>query len=272
MVWSFLTLITSFLQSLQGRNKSASEWELKTAEKANQRLQHILRPHFLQRMKNEEFSKCLPEKKDYVVWTHLSDTQRYLYERYIDDSGKVAAVLCGDTRSPLEAITYLKKLCDHPDLVSNRKQALNATIRESGKLDTLVNLVENLHNEGHKCLIFSPSTKILDIIQGVLSSKLVVARIDGSTNGKLRQSIVDDFNKEGSDKNALLLSTKAAGCGLNLTAADRVIIFSPSWNPADDSQAVDRCYRIGQTKDVDVFRFITAGTVEGMFHFISCLK
>lgn len=224
-------------------------------------MQNILKPHFLQRRKDEEFSKCLPEKKEFVVWTHLSELQRELYEKYLVDGGKVAAVLSGETRSPLEAITYLKKLCDHPLLISDANISKSLVINNSGKLNTLIHLVNSLQNEGHRCLIFSPSTKILDIIESVLEIKL--ERIDGNTKGKDRQYIVDEFNKTDSDIRALLLSTKAAGCGLNLTGASRTIIFSPSWNPADDSQAVDRCYRIGQKKNVVVYRFITAGTVEG---------
>lgn len=215
-------------------------------------------------MKNAEFAKCLSKKQEFVVWTHLSDRQRQLYETYIADSGKVSAVLTGEVRSPLEAITHLKKLCDHPLLVSNDKVSEQSIVKESGKLETLVQLVDSFRRDGHKCLIFSPSTKILDIIESVLSIKS--ARIDGSISGKARQSLVDKFNEEYSDIKAMLLSTKAAGCGLNLTSADRAIIFSPSWNPADDSQAVDRCYRIGQMKNVVVYRFITAGTVEGKYH------
>lgn len=214
-------------------------------------------------MKDTEFSQGLPIKEELVVWTHLSDKQREMYEKYIVDSGKVHAVLSGETRSPLEAITYLKTLCNHPSLVTDGTLCEKSVIKDSGKLETLVQLVNYLRDDGHRCLIFSPSTKMLDIIESVLAVRM--ARIDGSTKGKDRQTIVDIFNSTHSDIDALLLSTKAAGCGLNLTAADTAIIFSPSWNPADDSQAVDRCYRIGQSKNVTVYRFITAGTVEGVY-------
>ncbi len=185
-------------------------------------------------MKNEEFAKCLPKKKEYVVWSHLSDTQRKLYESYLIDSGKVSAVLSGETRSPLEAITYLKKLCDHPSLIADSTRIDQSDLINSGKLDLLCFIVQNLRRTGHRCLIFSPSTKMLDIIEATL--KVNLARIDGSTKGRDRQRLVDEFNSEGSYYDAMLLSTKAAGVGLNLTGADRAIIYSPSWNPADDSQ------------------------------------
>jgi SNF2 family DNA or RNA helicase len=216
-------------------------------------------------MKNAEFAKCLPKKTELVVWAHLSHVQRELYESYLVDGGQVSAVLSGETRSPLQAITYLKKLCDHPSLVTDEHARRGSELNKSAKLDILLQLMKSLRKDGHRCLIFSPSTKILDIIEVSLSQTIKLARIDGSTKGKDRQSIVDNFNREGSVIDAMLLSTKAAGIGLNLTSADSAIIFSPSWNPADDSQAVDRCYRIGQRKDVVVYRFITAGTVEGEY-------
>jgi len=224
----------------EGRNKNASFHTLRLATKANKEVQAKLRPHFLQRMKNSEFKHCLPVKKELVVWTHLSDVQRRLYDNYVVDGGKVAAILSGEMSSPLEAITWLKKLCDHPSLVNQEAASSNPeTLRSSSsKLDILVYLVSRLIKSGHRCLIFSPSTKILDIMEKVLPMKL--GRIDGSTKGKDRQAIVDRFNQDETSYDALLLSTKAAGVGLTLTGADRAIIFSPSWNPADDSQAVDR--------------------------------
>jgi SNF2 family DNA or RNA helicase len=229
-----------------GRSKDATKHTLRIAEKANKDLQEKIRPHFLQRMKNAEFKDCLPVKKELVVWAHLSNTQREMYESYVVDGGKVAAILSGEMSSPLEAITWLKKLCDHPSLVNkeieHRSLDNDVLRRSSAKLNILIHLVRRLNKSKHRCLIFSPSTKMLDIIQMVLPLKL--GRIDGSTKGKDRQSIVDNFNKKDSKFDALLLSTKAAGVGLTLTGADRAIIFSPSWNPADDSQAVDRCAKL----------------------------
>jgi Superfamily II DNA/RNA helicases, SNF2 family len=224
----------------EGRNKNATFHTLKIASKANDELQAKLRPHFLQRMKNTEFKNCLPVKKELVVWLHLSDLQRKLYDDYVVDGGKVAAILSGDISSPLEAITWLKKLCDHPSLVSPENDSSDPEILKtnSSKLHVLIYLVLRLKRSNHRCLIFSPSTKMLDIMEKVLPVKL--GRIDGSISGKSRQAIVDKFNNDESSFDALLLSTKAAGVGITLTGADRAIIFSPSWNPSDDSQAVDR--------------------------------
>ena len=225
-----------------GRSKDATRHTLRLAEKANKELQEKLRPHFLQRMKNSEFKDLLPVKKELVVWTHLSNLQREKYQNYVVDGGKIAAILSGEISSPLVAITWLKKLCDHPSLVDKEGGTFSldpdTLINNSSKLNVLVNLVQRLKRSKHRCLIFSPSTKMLDIMEKVLPLKL--GRIDGSTKGKDRQGIVDLFNQDDESFDALLLSTKAAGVGLTLTGADRAIIFSPSWNPADDSQAVDR--------------------------------
>jgi hypothetical protein len=254
-----------------GRNKNASPWTIEIAEKANNELQLTLRPFFLQRMKQDFLMEQLPTKRELVVWTHLSFKQRKMYETYVEKGDKVASVLAGEVKSPLEAVTWLKKLSGHPLLVESTGQYDRAVLvdsrkpedllRESAKLEVLVALVERLQRAGNRILIFSQSTRMLDIIERVLC-QVRFSRIDGSTKGKDRQMLVDSFNSEGSNLDVMLLSTKAAGLGLTLTGADRAVIYDPSWNPAEDSQAVDRCYRIGQTKDVTVYRLISAGTVE----------
>ena len=250
-----------------GRLKASTVWTIRTAEKANKELQAKLRPHFLQRLKSKEFKEELPTKTELVVWTALSERQRSMYDSFLR-SGMVASVLSGETASPLEAITWLKKLCGHTSLVDTaersriREGGTDNLVRGSSKLLVLHDLLIHLKQSGHRALIFSQSTKMLDIIQRAIQDKIQTDRIDGKTREKDRQCAVDRFNQDGSDMDAMLLSTKAAGIGLTLTGADRAIIFDPSWNPADDAQAVDRCFRIGQTKNVTVYRFICAGTVE----------
>ena len=251
-----------------GRQRNADKRMLQISERANADLQELLRPHFLQRMKTELGSK-LPRKEEFVVWTHLSPKQRRLYETYV--SGEhVASVLAGDVTSPLEAVTWLKKLCGHPLLVEYSAANIQVEIEKSdplvlvsnsAKLDVLATLMKHLSSDGHRTLIFSQSTKTLDIIQRTLQG-ITISRIDGSTKEKDRQRLVDEFNAPASTVDAMLVSTKAGGLGLTLTGADRAIIFDPSWNPAEDSQAVDRCYRIGQQRNVQVFRLIASGTVE----------
>jgi SNF2 family DNA or RNA helicase len=248
----------------RGRNKDATESNLLTAEQKNKQLQTALEPHLLQRLKEIEIKDILPWKKELVVWTHLSASQRHLYEKYLVDSGQVTAVLSGEKNSPVEAITWLKKLCAHPCLV-DEQMAESCTdslqfLKHSAKLQVLVDLVHRLNKSGHRFIIFSQSTKMLDIIEQVVP--LSLARIDGQTK-KNRQAIVDCFNIANSPFDGMLVSTRAGGVGLTLTGADRAIIYDPSWNPSDDMQATDRIYRIGQEHNVTIYRFIAAGTVEG---------
>lgn len=183
----------------------------------------------------------LPTKRELVVWTHLSRKQREMYEAYVGGD-RVQEVLRGEVKSPLEAITWLKKLCGHPLLVEitganqyDRVQHVdsrysNDLVRESAKLQVLIDLVDRLRKSGHRTLIFSQSTRMLDIIDRVLTG-FRLSRIDGSTKGKVRQQLVEEFNDETSRVDAMLLSTKAAGLGLTLVGADRVIVYDPSWNP-----------------------------------------
>jgi DNA excision repair protein ERCC-6 len=255
----------------EARSADATSHVMRIGEKANSELQEKLRPYFLQRLKIDFLADKLPKKRDFVIWTHLSKRQRSLYSEYVDSGDSaVADVLSGISTSPLEAVTWLKKLCGHPILVEQNRhesfESLDAMDPEelktqSSKLQVLDALIERLRRKGHRTLVFSQSTKMLDIIERVLQ-RVKLARIDGSTKERDRQRFVDMFNSDHTDIEVMLLSTKAAGIGLTLTGADRAIIYDPSWNPAEDSQAVDRCYRIGQTKEVAVFRFITAGSVE----------
>jgi hypothetical protein len=255
------------------RHKDACDSDISHGERASKELQEMLRPFFLQRLKIDFLRDRLPIKRELVIWTHLSAKQRNLYQNYISSNESVASILSGETSTPLEAITWLKKLCGHPLLGGKKSDGdfSNAVlvtdpsdlVEQSAKLEILVSLIQRLRQAGHKSLIFSQSTKMLDIIQRVLGSKQInLGRIDGNTKERDRQRLVDIFNSGKSAIDAMLLSTKAAGVGLTLIGADRAVIYDPSWNPAEDAQAVDRCYRIGQRSEVTVYRLIAAGTVE----------
>lgn len=252
------------------RSKNATKFEIEAGLKANQELQQKLKPFLLQRLKVDYMAEDLPTKKDFVVWTHLSPKQRDLYSEYVNaKDSAVADVLSGLVTSPLEALSWLKKLCGHPALVAPKdfsggtNLSPSELMRDSSKLQVLDRFVEDLCTKGHRILVFSQSTKMLDIIEKVLRVRVKeLSRIDGKTKEKDRQRLVDMFNAKGSPTQVMLLSTGAGGVGLTLTGADTAIVYDPSWNPAEDSQAVDRCYRIGQDKAVTVYRFIAAGTVE----------
>ena len=251
------------------RDKFASQREIEHGQRVNEELQGVLSQYFLQRLKVDYLMDRLPKKTEVVVWTHLSKEQRNLYEDFTSQ-------MCSSLTSPdeaeedskggmkvLEAITWLKKLCGHPLLIQDGDSSLDndSIVNQSAKLKILLHLVSALCSEDHRILVFSQSTKMLDVIESVLQG-LQVSRIDGQTKEKDRQRLVDEFNDLNSSQQVMLLSTKAAGVGLTLCGADRVVIYDPSWTPAEDSQAVDRCYRIGQTREVVCYRLIAAGTVE----------
>ncbi|XP_038058939.1 DNA excision repair protein ERCC-6-like [Patiria miniata] len=239
----------------------------------------------------------LTRKNDFVIWLSLTEAQIKIYQDFI--SLDQVKELLMTSRSPLVELTILKKLCDHPRLLPARaciqlglerpdttwadedddqetprskNQTSNAAIQaisddvlmmESCKLQFLIRLLTNLRQEGHRTLVFSQSRKMLDIIEKVLNNQnFQVMRLDGTiTKLEDREKRITSFQRN-NDLSVFLLTTQVGGVGLTLTGADRVVIFDPSWNPATDSQAVDRVYRIGQTRSVVIYRLITCSTVE----------
>ncbi|KYQ91721.1 SNF2-related domain-containing protein [Tieghemostelium lacteum] len=218
------------------------------------------------------------QKNDFIVWSKLAEPQISLYETFLQ-SDEVKNAL-NKTKSPLASLTVLKKICDHPLLLHHEMQSCNSDdmkmvldkvgenqsikslINNSGKMQILADLLPNLHKEGHRVLIFSQSVKMLDAIQDLLKHlSLTFLRIDGSiTSTKERQKKIDKYNSD-SSYFCFILTIQVGALGINLTSADRVIIFDPSWNTVDN-QAVDRVYRIGQKRNVVVYRLITCGTIE----------
>jgi len=226
----------------------------------------------------------LKRKNDLIVWTYLSAVQEDIYRQFI--SLDHIKELLMTTRSPLAELNIMKKLCDHPRLFSAAAIAKlgldsgragdeqndvgsiadvpdDTLVAESGKLVFLFALLERLRDEGHRTLVFAHYRKVLDIIQRILGNRgFKVMRLDGTvTQLAERERLITRFQTD-SSYSVFLLTTQVGGVGITLTAADRVVIYDPSWNPATDAQAVDRAYRIGQTDNVVIYRLITCGTVE----------
>lgn len=159
-------------------------------------------------------------------------------------------------------------------VVTHRENKVQELIEKSSKFEFLMQLLPNLYEEKHRVLLFSMSAKMLDLLELIIKARHPTwkfVRIDGSVDEQARHRKIEQFNKDSSIF-LFLLTTKTGGVGLNLTgtfpihssyevAADRAVILDPAWNNIDD-QAVDRIYRIGQTKNVVVYRFITSGTIE----------
>lgn len=224
-------------------------------------LRDLLAPYILRRVKTD-VAKELPPKTEIALPIELKGAQRDLYE-----SIRVAAHadvrslikkkgLAGSTLSILSALTKLRQVCCDPrlvDLESARK------VEGSVKTSALFELLHKQLGEGHRVLIFSQFTSMLELIaQGLKERGIGFVKLTGSTND--RQALVDDF--EAGKVPIFLISLKAGGTGLTLTSADTVIHYDPWWNPAIQAQATDRAYRIGQKKPVFVYRLFVAGSVE----------
>ncbi|EOB00862.1 Putative DNA repair and recombination protein RAD26-like, partial [Anas platyrhynchos] len=198
---------------------------------------------------------------------------RFSYLTILQKVANHAALLQTDNASKQQE-AHIKRVCSEvfssfPDFVQLSKDAAFETISDpkySGKMKVLQQLLNHFRKNKDKVLLFSFSTKLLDVLeQYCMASGLDYRRLDGNTKSEDRMRIVREFNKN-QEINICLVSTMAGGLGLNFVGANVVILFDPTWNPANDLQAIDRAYRIGQCKDVKVFRLISLGTVEEMMY------
>jgi SNF2 family DNA or RNA helicase len=204
-----------------------------------------------------EVVKELPPRTDVVLRCTLDEQERALYESVRAAAQKeVVEQLAGggSVLAALEALLRLRQACCHRALLPGQ------TANRSSKLDLLFERLDEALSEGHKALVFSQWTSLLDLIEPHLESrKLPFARLDGSTPD--RGAVVRKF-QEDPQVGVMLLSLKAGGVGLNLTAADHVFLLDPWWNPAAEDQAADRAHRIGQERPVLVHRLVASDSVE----------
>jgi superfamily II DNA or RNA helicase len=229
-------------------------------EESRRLLAHALRPFILRRTK-QQVARELPEKTEQTVLCELEPDERQQYEdlrRHYRDSllERVARQGMGRARMHvLEALLRLRQAACHPGLLDP-----SLAEKSSSKLDALLERLDEVREEGHKALVFSQFTSLLAIVRRHLDEAGVrYAYLDGATRD--RQERVEEFQND--DRCELfLISLKAGGLGLNLTAAEYVFLLDPWWNPAVEAQAVDRAHRIGQTRPVFAYRLIAKGTVE----------
>jgi len=232
------------------------------------RLHTVLRPFMLRRVK-KDVAKSLPPKQETKLYIGLTQMQQDWYVKILQKDASNLNKLGGpDRNSLLNVLMQLRKVCNHPYLFDGAEDGPpyidGPHIWEnSGKMQLLHKFLPKLKDRGSRVLIFCQMTRVLDILEDYI--RLIgyeYCRIDGNTEGDRRDSQMDEFNAEGSKKFIFLLSTRAGGLGINLATADTVILYDSDWNPQVDLQAMDRAHRIGQTKTVNVYRFITEGTVE----------
>ncbi|MEZ4654976.1 MAG: DEAD/DEAH box helicase [Candidatus Eisenbacteria bacterium] len=225
-----------------------------------ERLSRGVRPFVLRRTK-EQVATDLPSRSELVLECNLTGAQRRFYERLrrhyqasllerVDRDGWDKSRM-----QVLEALLRLRQAACHPGLIDATRRS-----EPSAKLDVLLSRLEELLAEGHKALVFSQFTRFLGIVRAELTARGIVHEyLDGQTRD--RADRVRRF-QESSDVGVFLISLKAGGVGLNLTAADYVFLLDPWWNPAVEAQAIDRAHRIGQTKPVLAYRVVAHRTVE----------
>ncbi|MFV3405888.1 SNF2-related protein [Pseudomonas sp. NY15463] len=231
----------------------------------SERLQHLasrIRPFLLRRTK-EQVATELPAKTEMIHWVELSDAQRDTYEAVrvaMDKKVRDEIARNGASRSQiviLDALLKLRQVCCDLRLVKGEETKGN--FADKGKLASLLEMLDELLSERRKVLLFSQFTSMLALIEAELIKRGIrYSLLTGDTRD--RRAPVQQFQH--GDSQVFLISLKAGGTGLNLTAADTVIHYDPWWNPASENQATDRAYRIGQDKPVFVFKLITRGTVE----------
>ncbi|KAK0608536.1 hypothetical protein LWI29_032098 [Acer saccharum] len=228
------------------------------------RLHHVIRP-FILRRKKDEVEKYLPGKSQVILKCDMSAWQKAYYHQ-VTDVGRVGLDSgTGKSKSLQNLSMQLRKCCNHPYLFVGeynmwRKEEI---VRASGKFELLDRLLPKLHRSGHRVLLFSQMTRLMDILEIYLKlNDFNFLRLDGSTKTEERGTLLKQFNAPDSPYFMFLLSTRAGGLGLNLQTADTVIIFDSDWNPQMDQQAEDRAHRIGQKKEVRVFVLVSVGSIE----------
>ncbi|KAF4550886.1 DNA repair protein rhp26-like protein [Elsinoe fawcettii] len=249
----------------QGGYANASNLQVETAMKCAETLKETISPYLLQRFKVDVASD-LPKKSERVLFCKLTKLQRDAYEFFLE-SEEMKSIMSGK-RQALYGVDILRKICNHPDLTEHKTLSIKEGYNygnplKSGKMQVVKALLEIWKKNGHKTLLFAQHRIMLDILQSFVASLpgFRFRRMDGNTSIKDRQDLVDEFNNN-PDLHVFLLTTKVGGLGVNLTGADRVIIYDPDWNPSTDIQARERAWRLGQKREVEIYRLMTAGTIE----------
>merc|ERR1719313_2330221 len=229
-------------------------------------LHRLLRPFLLRRLK-VEVEKSLPPKRETILKVGMSEMQRKWYTQVMQKDLDVING-SGERSRLLNIVMQLRKCCNHPYLFQGAEPGPPFTtdmhlIENAGKMVLLDKLLPKLQEKGSRVLVFSQMTRLLDILEDyMLFRGHQYCRIDGNTSGVVRQEAIDAYNCECSEKFIFLLSTRAGGLGINLATADTVILYDSDWNPQVDLQAMDRAHRIGQKKEVHVYRFCSENSIE----------
>ena len=239
------------------------------------RFHQVLRPFLLRRVKKEVEAE-LPNKVEFLIKVELSSWQKIVYNQIdekqclaLDPSlGKVGK------KTLMNMMMQKRKICDHPYLFLDGGFEVNEDlIRASGKFEVLDRILPKLIRAGHRMLIFTQMTRLMDIFEIFFEFRRIkYLRLDGTTKHEDRVDRIDLFNRPDSEYSVFILSTRAGGLGLNLQSADTVIFVDSDWNPQMDRQAQDRAHRIGQKREVRVYRLVTNTETEEAILSKACFK
>ena len=253
--WDLMKIVNSVGVSFKAISKGLEQHQIVS------KVRTVTAPFLLRRFKTDVL-KDLPEKQEQTVYCNFDDSQKKLYEAMLmsirhEMNRKADRFEMKSNSIVLSGLLYLQEICCHPRLIPKEYNINGCS--ESAKLDVLISMTSELYSSGHKIVIFSRFTKMLEIInRALVKLHINVFYLDGKT--RQRQEIVDAF--EQSRDGVFLISLKAGGVGINLVSADTAIIYDPWWNPAVEKQAQDRIYRIGQKNNVTIYKLIVADTIE----------
>ncbi|XJO76806.1 hypothetical protein BDV3_007283 [Batrachochytrium dendrobatidis] len=239
-------------------------------DKVVKQLHKVLRPFLLRRIKSDVEKSLLPKKR-INLYVGMSTMQRMWYKRLLEKDIDAVNGAAGrkESKTRLQNIVMqLRKCCNHPYLFDGAEPGPPYTtdqhlVDNSGKMALLDKLLQHLKAQGSRVLLFSQMSRVLDILEDYcIWKEFDYCRLDGTTAHEDRINSIDEYNKPDSSKFIFLLTTRAGGLGINLATADIVIMYDNDWNPQVDLQAEDRAHRIGQKKQVVIFRFITENAIE----------
>jgi len=246
----------------QFKEDFANAIDLKRNQQKAKELQALIKPFILRRTK-EQVATELPDKTEETLYCEMDTAQRKVYDSFRNKYRKMLLNkietdgLNKSRFAVLEGLTKLRQICDSPQILGGEEKYDGKSV----KIDLLIEHIKE-KTAKHKILVFSQFVRMLKIIEGKLvGEEIEYAYLDGQSNRKQREENVNHFQSK-DDCRVFLISLKAGGTGLNLMAADYVYIVDPWWNPAVENQAIDRCYRIGQKKNVIAYRMICKNTVE----------
>lgn len=269
-LWALLNFL---LPDVFGDSEAFDQWfstQDSDQDTVVQQLHRVLRPFLLRRVKSDVEKSLLP-KKEINLYVPMSEMQVKWYQKILEKDIDAVNGAAGKRESKtrlLNIVMQLRKCCNHPYLFEGAEPGPPYTTDEhlvdnSGKMVILDKILTRMQKQGSRVLIFSQMSRVLDILEDYCVFRdYNYCRIDGTTAHEDRIAAIDDYNKPGSDKFVFLLTTRAGGLGINLTSADIVVLYDSDWNPQADLQAMDRAHRIGQTKQVVAFRFVTEKAIE----------